>query len=88
MHTVKPLDKEAVMKSAKKCRAIITVEEHSINGGLGEACASLLMEEKIYKPFKIAGFPDEETVAGSQIEIFNHYGITGEGLSTTAMKLL
>lgn len=88
MHTVKPLDKEAVMKSAKKCRVIITVEEHSINGGLGEACASLLMEEKIYKPFKIAGFPDEETVAGSQIEIFNHYGITGEGLATTAMKLL
>jgi transketolase len=88
MHTVKPLDKEAVIKSAKKCKAIITVEEHSIHGGLGEACASLLMEERIYKAFKIVGFPDEETVAGSQIEIFNHYGISGEGLAEAAMKLL
>jgi transketolase len=88
MHTIKPLDKEAILKSAKKCKAIITVEEHSIYGGLGEACASLLMEEKIYKPFKIVGFPDEDLVAGSQTEIFNHYGISGKGLSETAQKLL
>lgn len=88
MHTVKPLDREAVIKSARKCKAIITVEEHSIHGGLGEACASLLMEERIFKAFKIVGFPDEETVAGTQIEIFQHYGISGEGLSEAAMKLL
>ena len=88
MHTIKPLDKEAILKSAKKCKAIITVEEHSIYGGLGEACASLLMEEKIYKPFKIVGFPDEDLVAGSQTEIFNHYGISGTGLSESALKLL
>jgi transketolase len=88
MHTVKPMDKKAVIKSAKKCKAIITVEEHSIHGGLGEARASLLIEERIYKAFKIVGFPDEETVAGSQIEIFNHYGISGEGLAEAAMKLL
>jgi transketolase len=88
MHTVKPLDKEAVFISAKKCKAIITVEEHSIYGGLGEACASLCMEERIYKPFKIVGFPDEEMVAGSQTEIFNHYGISGKGLAETALNLL
>ncbi|MCY1721992.1 hypothetical protein OU798_16680 [Prolixibacteraceae bacterium Z1-6] len=88
MHTIKPLDKEAVIKSASKCKVVITVEEHSIYGGLGEACASLLMQEKIYKPFKIVGLPDEETVAGSQNEIFNHYGISAEGLSKTALELL
>jgi transketolase len=88
MHTIKPLDKAAILKSAKKCKAIITVEEHSIYGGLGEACASLFMEESIYKPFKIVGFPDEDLVAGSQTEIFNHYGISGEGLAETALKLL
>jgi transketolase len=88
MHTIKPLDKAAILKSAKKCKAIITVEEHSIYGGLGEACASLFMEERIYKPFKIVGFPDEDTVAGSQTEIFNHYGISGTGLSESALKLL
>jgi len=88
MHTVKPLDKEAVLNSAKKCKCVITVEEHSVNGGLGEAVASLLMTEKVYKPFKSVGIPDEETVAGSQVEIFNHYGISAEGLAGVAEKLL
>jgi len=88
MHTVKPLDEEAILISAKKCMAIITVEEHSTNGGLGEACASLLIQNRICKPFKIVGFPDEDTVSGSQIEIFKHYGITAEGLFETAKNLL
>lgn len=88
MHTIKPLDKAAILKSAKKCKAVITVEEHSIYGGLGEACASLFMEERMYKPFKIVGFPDEDLVAGSQTEIFNHYGISGKGLAETALNLL
>ncbi len=87
MHTVCPLDKTAVIDAANKCKAIITVEEHSIYGGLGEACAALLMQEKIYKPLKIVGFPDEATVSGSQNEIFNHYGISGKGLFETALKL-
>lgn len=88
MHTVKPLDTEAVLKSAKKCKCVVTAEEHSVSGGLGEAVASLLMTEKIYKPFKAIGIPDEETVAGSQGEIFNHYGISAEGLAKTAEELL
>lgn len=88
MHSIKPFDNEAVLHSAKKCGAIITVEEHSIYGGLGEAVASLLMKEKVYKPFKIVGIPDEDTVAGSQGEIFNHYGITPESLSKVAEELL
>jgi transketolase len=88
MHTIKPLDKEAVIKTSSKCKVVITVEEHSIHGGLGEACASLLMEERIYKPFKIMGFPDEETVTGSQTEIFTHYSISAQGLTNTALKLL
>lgn len=88
MHTVRPLDKEAVLTSANKCKAVITVEEHSVHGGLGEACASLLMQEGIYKPFKIVGIPDEDTVTGSQGEIFNHYGISGEGLCEMGLGLL
>lgn len=88
LHTIKPLDKEAIIKSASKCKVVITVEEHSIYGGLGEACASLLMQEGLFKPFKIVGLPDEETVAGSQTEIFNHYGISASGLCTTAKRLL
>lgn len=88
MHTIKPLDTEAVCIAAEKCKAIITVEEHSVCGGLGEACASVLMQEKLFVPFKIMGIPDEETVTGSQTEIFNHYGLSTNGLCKTAIKLL
>lgn len=88
VHTIKPLDKEAILASANKCKAVITVEEHSIHGGLGEACASLLLQNGYKKPFKIVGFPDEDTVTGSQVEIFNHYGISGEGLCSTALSLI
>jgi transketolase len=67
---------------------VITVEEHSMNGGLGEACASLLLQERIYPRFKIVGFPDDHTVSGSQEEIFRHYGIDGPGLATAARQLI
>lgn len=88
MHTINPLDKVAVIELAKRCKVVITVEEHCVNGGLGEACASLLMQERVSIPFKIVGFPDEETITGSQNEIFGYYGISGEGLMQTALKLL
>ena len=57
-------------------------------GGLGEACASLLMQAGMSVPFKIVGFPDEDTVTGSQMDIFNHYGISQRGLAQTALTLL
>jgi transketolase len=88
MHTIKPLDKSAVLKAAAETRGLITVEEHSVNGGLGEACASLLLQSGLSAPFKIVGFPDEHTVTGNQQEIFQHYGIDGPGLAGTAKKLL
>jgi len=88
MHTIKPLDTESILKSAEECKAVITVEEHSINGGLGEACASTIIEAGLFVPFKRMGIPDEETVAGSQNEIFEHYGISASGLSIVAKSLL
>lgn len=88
MHTVKPLDESAVRRAALETRGVITVEEHSVNGGLGEACAGLLLQAGIHPRFKIVGFPDEHTVTGNQQEIFQHYGIDGPGLAATARKLL
>ncbi len=88
MHSVKPLDTEAVLKAGRECRAVVTVEEHLVNGGLGEACASVLMQAGISVPFKIVGIPDEDTVTGAQADIFRHYGISMEGLSETALKIL
>ena len=88
MHTIKPLDVEAVIRAAEECRAIVTVEEHRTAGGLGEACAAILMEANMQVPFKIVGIPDEYTMTGNQLEIFGHYGLTAPGLSRTATALL
>lgn len=88
MHTISPLDEEVVIASAKKCKALITVEEHSVHGGLGEACASILMQKGIALPFLVVGIPNEDTVTGSQNEIFDYYGISGQGLAEAAIKLL
>jgi len=88
MYSIKPLDVESILQAGRECRAVITVEEHMVNGGLGEACASVLLQAGINVPFQIVGIPDEETVPGAQADIFRHYGISMEGLSETALKFL
>ncbi|MCB9423383.1 MAG: transketolase family protein [Ardenticatenaceae bacterium] len=88
VHTLKPLDETAVLAAARRSKAIITVEEHSVYGGLGSTVAALLMDRGVYVPFKAVAIPDEYTVTGSQDEIFAHYGISPEGLAATAQRLL
>ena len=88
MHTIKPLDTALLQEVALKCKAIVTVEEHSVYGGLGEACASFLLQHQYAKPFKIIGIPDEYTVTGSQQDIFNHYGISEAGIAAEVKLLM
>jgi transketolase len=88
MHTIKPLDEETIVQAGRQCRAIVTAEEHSIHGGLGEACAAVLMQAGVSVPFRIVGIPDEDTVTGAQADIFRHYGISMEGLAETARVAL
>jgi transketolase len=88
MHTLKPLDEAAVLEAAAASQALITVEEHSVYGGLGSRVASLLMQCGRFLPLEMVGFPDEHTVTGSQVEIFNHYGISPEGLAQKVRSLI
>jgi len=102
MHTIKPLDTSLLAGLTNKCKAIVTVEEHSVNGGLGEAVASWLLQnclktEGAKSPsfggvwgglFRIMGIPDEYTVTGSQQDIFNHYGINEKGIADLVLGLL
>ena len=88
MHTIKPMDADAVLRAARQCRAIVTVEEHFVHGGLGEACAAVLMQAGVSVPFRIVDIPDEYTVTGSQADIFRHYGISMEGLAEAAAQLM
>ena len=64
MHTIKPLDETALLQAARDTQVLITVEEHSVYGGLGEACAAVLLRNTIHVPFEIVGIPDEYTVTG------------------------
>lgn len=88
MHTIKPLDTSLLAALAQTATPILTAEEHSIYGGLGEACASFLMQHGYRNPFKIMGIPDEYTVTGSQNEIMNYYGLSAGGIAAEARKLI
>jgi transketolase len=88
LHTLQPLDHVAVQRAARACRAIVTIEEHLVHGGLGEACAACLLEAGLGPAFKRVGFPHADTVTGSQADLFRHYGITMEGIARTARQLL
>jgi transketolase len=88
VHTLRPLDTQAILAAAGRARAVVTVEEHSVFGGLGTTVAALLLQSGLYRPLKIVGLPDEYTYTGSQAEIFAHYGITPGGLAHTARALL
>lgn len=88
MHTIKPLDYNLLATVTETGKPIITVEEHSVYGGLGEACASFLLQNGYCNAFRIMGIPDEYTVTGSQAEIMNHYGLSEKGIAETALKLV
>ena len=80
LHTIKPFDTEAVVKAARQIKRVISVEEHSLNGGLGAAVAEALSEETEII-HKIVAFPDEALVTGTSEELFKHYGLDGESLA-------
>lgn len=86
MATIKPLDEELVIHAAKKCGKIITCEEHSIIGGLGEAVASLLA--KIH-PTRVEciGVNDEFGQSGSAGELLMHFGLCATHIEEVAREL-
>lgn len=87
MHTLKPLDTETILKAAKITGHILTVEEHSIYGGLGAAIAEIVSQQYPVK-MKILGFPDEDVINAKPLEIFEYYGLTGPGICRGALELL
>jgi transketolase len=72
VHTIKPLDRDAIIAAAKKTGAVVTVEEHQIAGGLGSAIAELLSEE-CPVPIGFIGVRDQFGQSGSPVELIEHY---------------
>ena len=87
MHTIKPLDEEAVLRAAKEIGKIVTVEEHSIIGGLGSAVAEVLAEQCPAK-LKRIGIYDRYTESGPAEALIHHYGLDGEGVYNAVKAFL
>ena len=83
MATIKPLDEELVLEAAKKCGKIITCEEHSIIGGLGEAVCSVL-SEKLPTPVKRIGVNDEFGHSGPAVDLLKQFGLCAEHIVEVA----
>lgn len=88
MHTVKPMDYAMIDKCADETGVIVTVEEASINGGLGGGVAEYLMERGYNGKFKRVGLPDEFAVLGDPDEVYRYYGMDPEGVAKTVWELL
>jgi len=88
MHTIKPLDTEMIAMCARDTGNIVTVEEASINGGLGSAVAEYLCETGFCGKFLRIGLPDEFAILGTPDEVYKYYGMNPEGIAEKTVKLL
>ena len=79
IHTIKPLDEELVLSSAKKTGKVVTVEEHSVIGGLGSAVADVLSEKEPTRMIKI-GINDVFGESGPAVELIKKYGLDAESI--------
>ena len=87
MPVVKPVDAQTLVNSAKKTNHVITIENHSIIGGLGSAVCETLCENYPVKVKRI-GINDQFGQSGEQRELMNFYGLTGEKLAQTIKNYL
>ncbi len=87
MYCLKPLDQEAVLKYAGKAKLLVTVEEHSIYGGLGSLVSQLTAEKCPVRVRQIA-LPDGHLIPGSNKEVFAYYGMDAKGIAETVKKTL
>ncbi len=85
MATVKPLDEELVLEAARKCGKVITCEEHSIIGGLGEAVCAVL-SEKLPTPVRRIGVNDEFGHSGPAVPLLKQFGLSAEHIAEVAKE--
>jgi transketolase len=87
MATIKPLDEEILLKAAKETGKIVTVEEHSVIGGLGEAVCSL-MSEKLPTPVKRIGVEDRFGYSGPALELLARFGLSADHIAAVAEQFV
>ena len=88
MFTIKPLDRGAVIAAARETGAIVTVEEHSVIGGLGTAVLEVLAEEGIKTSVKRLGIQDCYTESGSYEELVDEFGIGIRSIADAVKEIM
>jgi transketolase len=85
--TIKPLDEELILKAARECGKVLTCEEHSVIGGLGEAVAALL-GEKLPTPMRRIGVQDTFGMSGPAWDLLHEFGLDAANIAKTAKEML
>ena len=87
IHTIKPLDKNIILESAKKTNAVVTAEEHMLNGGLGDSIAQLLARN-YPTPVEMIGVDDTFGESGTPEQLLEKYGLNAENIAKAAIKAI
>ena len=87
IHTIKPLDKDAILKSVSKTKCIVTAEEHMLNGGLGDSVAQLLSRE-LPTPLEMVGVNDTFGESGTPRQLMEKYRLTSEDIIKAVKKVI
>jgi len=87
IHTIKPLDSEAILKSVAKTKCLVSAEEHQINGGLGDSIAQLLIQTTAY-PMEFVGVNDSFGESGKPAELMTKYGLDANNIVEKALKAI
>jgi len=87
IHTIKPIDKEAILKSVAKTRCVVTAEEHLINGGLGDSVAQLLVRN-LPCPQEYVAVDDRFGESGTPEQLLTHFNLTDQAIVEAALKAI
>lgn len=86
LHTIKPLDVEAILRSAEKTRCVVTAEEHQINGGLGDSVAQVLARFRT-TPVEMVAVNDSFGESGTPAQLLKKYGLSPENIVEAAIRV-
>ena len=86
-HTVKPLDEKTILAVAKKCKAVVTAEEHQVAGGMGSAVAEVLAQ-KMPTPIEFVGLQDRFGESGTPGELMQKFGLDAQGICDAARRAI
>jgi len=87
LHTIKPIDKQTILRSVKKTKKVITIEDHQIHGGMGSAVAEVLAQSNLNFKMKLMGIKDEFGESGPKNQLYDKFKLTSKHIIKEALLL-